>query len=108
MHDNRNFIIGVLSVTATILFVGLLIVTSTGQNQAMAIGQIDRGGDYILVTGQFTENTELVYVVDAASRRMISYSYETSTRDFVLWDAIDLARIVGTAEENPPRGKRGR
>ncbi|MBK8267917.1 MAG: hypothetical protein IPK83_06270 [Planctomycetes bacterium] len=93
MSDNRNFLIGVLSITATILFVGLLVVTSVGPTPAMAIGQLDRGGDYIMVTGQFTENSELVYVVDAAAKRMIGYSYETTTRDFVLWNATDLARI---------------
>lgn len=97
MTDNRNFIIGVLSITAVILFVGLVVVMSIGSTPAMAIGQIDRGGDYILVTGQFTENTELVYVVDAAAKRMIAYSYEASTRDFVLWHTIDLARIGGAA-----------
>lgn len=97
MNDNKNFIIGVLSITAVILFVGMIVVTSVGPNPAMAFGQIDRGGDYILVTGQFTENTELVYVVDAAAKRMNAYSYETTTRDFVLWDTVDLSRIGAPA-----------
>ena len=108
MNDNRNFIIGVLSITATILFVGLLIVTTAGQNSAMAFGQIDRGGDYILVTGQFTQNSEIVYVIDGAARRLIAYSYETTTRDFVLWDAIDFERIMGAAEGAPGGGDGGR
>ncbi len=98
MNDNRNFIIGVLSITATILFVGLIVVSMTGSTPAYAIGQIDRGGDYILVTGQFTQNSELVYVIDAAARRMIAYSYETTTRDFVLWHGEDLAKLPGAGK----------
>ncbi len=98
MSDNRNFIIGVLSVMATILFVGLVVVTMTGEKPAYAIGQTDRGGDYILVTGQFTENSELVYVIDAAARRLISYSYEATTRDFTLWNAVDLSKLPGAGK----------
>jgi hypothetical protein len=97
MTDNRNFLIGVLSITATILFVGLLVVTSVGPTPAMAIGQIDRGGDYIMVTGQFTENGELVYIIDAAAKRMIGYSFETTRNDLVLWSTTDLGRIGGAA-----------
>ena len=94
MNDNRNLTIGVLSITAVILFVAVVITTSMPQ-PAMAFGQLDRGGDYIMVTSQFTENSEVVFVTDAAARRMIMYSYEPTTRTLTLWDAIDLGKALG-------------
>ncbi len=95
MQDNRNLTIGVLTITAVILLVGILLASNSTSHQAMAIGQIDRGGDYIIVTGQFTLNTELVYVVDAATRRMCAYSYDTTRRRIALWNQQDLKRIFG-------------
>lgn len=92
--NDRNLTIGILSITATILLAAVLVVTSLPQ-PAQAIGMIDRGGDYIIVTGQFTQNSEVVYITDGAARRMIMYSYETTTRTLTLWDAIDLGRAFG-------------
>lgn len=92
MNDSANLKIGALSVTATILLVGLVL--SIGSNdRAYAIGQIDRGGDYLMVTGQFTENSELIYVTDAAALRLNSYSWEPTTNQFTLWDSVDLAQF---------------
>lgn len=93
MNDSKNLAIGVLSITATILLVGVILTSFLTANTAMAIGQTDRGGDYIMVTGQFTENSELIYVTDAAAQRLNLYSYETSTRQFILWDTIDLKGV---------------
>ena len=96
MQDNRSLTIGVLTITATILFVGVIFSSVGGRHEAMAIGQLDRGGDYVIVTGQFTENEELVYVTDAAAQRMNAYSYDAKTRQFVLWDSIDLNAVLGS------------
>jgi hypothetical protein len=88
---NETLTIGVLSITGVILLVGV-ILTLGGHQSAFGMGQIDRGGDYILVTGQFSDSTELVYVTDAAAQRTNVYSYEQTNRQFVLWDTIDLRR----------------
>ncbi len=61
MPDNQNLTIGVLSITAVVLLVGVLVTLAGGQNEALAIGQTARGGDYVVATGQFTQNSELVY-----------------------------------------------
>ena len=53
--------IGILSITAVILLVGVVVV-SVVNDRAMAIGMSDRGGDYILVTMQFNSGTENVVV----------------------------------------------
>lgn len=94
MNDNKNLTIGILSVSAVVLLAALIVTTAMPQ-PVMALGQLDRGGDYILMTSQFTENSEVVFVTDAAARRMIMYSYEPTTRDIRFWDAIDLGKALG-------------
>lgn len=93
MRDNQNMTIGILSITATILFVGLVVVLMLGNKPAMAIGETDRGGDYIMVTGQYTPNVELIYVTDAAAKKLNAYSYDTTQRQLVLWNSQDLAKV---------------
>ena len=95
MNDNRNLAIGVLSITATILLAAVILLTAMPTPQALAIGQTDRGGDYIVVTGQFSNSVEMIYVTDAAANRMNAYSYEWNRNQFVLWDSHDLSREFG-------------
>ena len=97
MNDNRNLAIGILTVTATILFVGVVLSTMGGRNEALALGQLDRGGDYVMVTGQFSDSEELIYVTDAAAQRMNIYSYNATNRQFTLWDSIDMRTVLGAA-----------
>ncbi len=95
MQDRDSLTIGVLSITATILLVGIILVTVGGQDRAVAIGQTDRGGDYLVVTGQFTDSSELIYVTDAAARKMNVYSYDWNRGHLILWDSHDLRRALG-------------
>jgi hypothetical protein len=97
--DAKNLAIGVLSVTATVLLVGNLVVVSLPA-PAVAVGQIDRGGDYIMVTSQFNTSTELVFIVDGAAGRMAAYAYDFSRRIIQVWDAVELNRFMG-----PPAGQ---
>jgi hypothetical protein len=91
--DNKNFSIGVLSVTATILFVGLVIV-HTSTSPALGYAQNDRGGDYIISTGQLDSAVELVYVLDAGGPSMAVYHYDPSRSVLVLDDAQDLRPLL--------------
>ncbi len=95
MRDQQTFTIGILCVTATILLAAVLIQIHDGPEPALAIGQTDRGGDYILVTGQFTSNSEVLYITDAAARRLNVYAYDPTRRDIILWDTQDLGMIFG-------------
>lgn len=95
MRETKNLTIGVLTITAAVLLVGVLLTTSGSQNQAMAFGQIDRGGDYIMVTGQFTQNHELIYITDAAAQRLNVYSYSPTRRHIIIWESLDLTRLAG-------------
>lgn len=95
MRDQQTFSIGILCLTATVLLAAVLLQVSSEPPSAMAIGQTDRGGDYILITGQFTQNSEVLYLTDAATRRLNVYSYDPTRRQIILWDTQDLGMIFG-------------
>lgn len=90
--ESRRLAIGVLSVTATVLLVGILVVSLLNR-PVLAIGQTDRGGDYIMVTMQFRNDTENLVVTDAAAERMIVYGWNQNTRKLDIWSVFDLKRL---------------
>jgi len=93
--ESQRLAIAVLCVLAGVLVVALVLSTAGPQGSAMALGTHDRGGDYIVVTGQYTENKELVFVADAAAMRLNVYSFEPTRNIIVLWDQHDLRREFG-------------
>lgn len=102
--DKQTFSIGVLSLTAVVLLVGIAVVASLPQ-PAAAIGQMDRGGDYIMVTSQFNTGTELIFVVDGATGRMTAYAYNINTKQIQPWDWIEFSQYMRRSEDEK-RGKR--
>lgn len=77
--DKQTFAIGILSVTACVLLVGFLLVTMMPQ-PAYAIGQNDRGGDYVIMTQQISTSVEAIVVIDAASKGMILYTFDYNAK----------------------------
>lgn len=104
MQDRDNLTIGVLSITATVLVAAILLATLVGPEPAYGIGQTDRGGDYIIVTGQFSDSSELIYITDAAAQRLNVYSYDWNRGILVVWDSHDLKRVFGRGPR-PAKGK---
>jgi len=101
--DSKNLAIGVLTVTATILFVGLVIVNSIDAPPAYGFGQAMQGGDYLVVTGQQRSERELLYVIDAGGRteRLAAYVFDRDRGQLVMASPpIDLNRL------RPPRIRR--
>jgi hypothetical protein len=94
--DNRSLTIGVLSITACVLFVGL-ILTLAQPKPAYGIGQIDRTGDYIMLTQQVTNSQELCVIIDSASRQMALYAYNSSNRQIQLLQNIQLSDMPSTS-----------
>ena len=95
--DGKTFAIGVLSITACILFVGLLLVTL---QPAYGIGQTDRGGDYIMVTQQLTNSQEGCIIIDAASRQMTLYALNGSNRQLQIFQRnIPLDQLPGSQRQ---------
>ncbi len=91
--DGRSLAIAVLSITACILFVGLLLIGNQPA-PAYAIGQSDRGGDYIMLTMQLSNSQEGVVIVDAATRQMSLYALNGSNKRLqIVHPNINLAEL---------------
>ena len=80
--DSKNMIIAVLSITAVALFCTLVLMHNSTGSIAWA-DTVDRGGDYVLVTGAFSENNEALYAIDGANDLQI-----------LLYIIIPLIRVV--------------
>jgi hypothetical protein len=106
--DAKSLAIGVLTITACILFVGLILIN---QSPAYAIGMNDRGGDYIMLTQQLSDATEGVVVIDAAAKQMVIYQYDFNNR---AWDILrqvpldQLPKARPAESEQRPAPSRGR
>ena len=106
--DNKNFTIGVLSTTAVILFVGLVII-NTRPTPALADGMTIRGGDYEMTVGALDQtDEELVYVIDSTQQRMIAYRFDTNTERIEIVGGIDLATIRDQASPGKAPTRRHR
>lgn len=103
--DRNTFTIGVLSITAVILLVGILVIGSMPA-PAVAVGMNDRGGDYLVVTSYVNTGTELVFVIDAATARMVAYTFDINARLIDMWDGVDLTRFTRQPKERAPGGRR--
>lgn len=100
--DGKTFAIGVLGVTATVLFCAFLLLLSSPR-EARAIGQNDRSGDYIMLTQQLLNSTEGAVVVDAAANRLILYAYDFNTKKIKQIDGFELDRLPKPRERDLPR-----
>lgn len=102
--DSKAFAIGVLSVTATILLVGFVLVTAFPR-PAMATGQSDRSGDYIMLTQQISNSVESVIVIDAGSKRMCMYTLDLGDKQLKLMQRdFPLDRLPGSQQEKQQGG----
>jgi hypothetical protein len=104
--DGRAMAIGVLSVTACVLFVGFLLVTMMPQ-PAYGIGQSDRGGDYIVLTQQLSSSQEGVVVIDAAAQRLHLYGFDFNRKELVLVSRVPLDRLRGVGLNAPADARQG-
>jgi hypothetical protein len=105
--DRQTFTIGVLSLSACVLLVGWLLLALTPP-PAHAIGQSDRGGDYVVLTQQISTSQEALVLVDAASKRMVVYAFDFNNKNLVLLDGFDLGGLRGAQanEDDADRGNR--
>ncbi|MGB2988064.1 MAG: hypothetical protein WBE26_19520 [Phycisphaerae bacterium] len=102
--DSRNFAIGILSTTAAILLVGLLII-NTRPEPVWADGMTVTGGDYVLtVGGVSTADEEYLYVIDAPAGKLISYRFDTGRKQVEIVQGIDLSELRRiTSQPTQPR-----
>jgi hypothetical protein len=94
--DNRLFAIGVLAITACILFVGFLLVQNTPP--AHAEGMNTAGGDYHMSTVRLSDTQEAVMVMDAAARRVAVYVWDRRREVLDLQGGIDYGLVRDQVE----------
>ena len=76
--DNKTYAIGVLSITAVILLVAVLIISSS--TPAARAGEISSvAGDFTISVGHATNDSELLYIVDNTTERMCVYGVNRKT-----------------------------
>ncbi len=106
--DSKNFAIGILSTTAAILLVGLLIV-NTQPEPVWASGMNASAGDYILTVGNdVSDDEELLYVIDTSAQKLIVYRFNGRQHEIEVVQGIDLAELRESATQSPQpsRGKK--
>ncbi|MBI4718300.1 MAG: hypothetical protein HY763_10880 [Planctomycetes bacterium] len=88
--DNKNFAIGVLSTTAVILLVGVVVLQSL-PHPAFASGVTASTGEFVATVGTMTINDEeLLFIYNTQSERMGIYRYDASQSKIDLVDGIDF------------------
>jgi hypothetical protein len=106
--NSKDLAIGILSTTAAILLVGLLVVHAL-PGPAYASGMGASGGDYVLTVGMdVTADQELLYLVDAPQEKMIVYRFDGGRGTIEIYQGIDLKplRDAAAAQSTPqPRGR---
>ena len=90
--DGKSLAIGVLSITACILFVSFLVVTALPR-PASAVGMSDAGGDYKMLTQQLTNSREALVVMDAAAQRVILYGFDANRKQLVPISGFDFENL---------------
>jgi hypothetical protein len=88
--NGKDFAIGVLSVTAVILLVAIVIVQTVSPNVAMAQQGGVSGAGYVVTSSRLDDNSELVVVLDSAAQKMNFYGLSPANRQLMLVQQIDL------------------
>jgi hypothetical protein len=105
--DQRNTI-GVLSTTAAILLVGLVLVT-TRPIPAIAAGMTATGGEFIMTVGTTPQtDEEYLYVVDVPTQKMAIYRFDVNKGVVDLVQGVDLSQFRQQPGQPPPGQPPGR
>jgi hypothetical protein len=108
--NSKDMTIGILSTTAVILLVGVMIIHSRPA-PALASGMTASGGDYTLSVGSVSINDEeLLFVINRSAQKMIVYRYDARQRQLHINQRVDLAKELTEASSDEPKasGKKSR
>lgn len=103
--DQRNFAIGILSTTAVILLVGVLLVQSRPR-PALASGVTTSGGNYVMTVGSVSiDDEELLYLIDAPKQKLVIYRFDAGKKEIEVVQGISLEEM--RAATGGTQGQRG-
>lgn len=104
LMDSKNFTIGILSTTAVILLVGLLLLNSDAP-PAWGSGMTTDAGDYVLSVGRYeSDDEELVYIIDTPGERLIAYRFDGRRGQIEIVQGIDLSELRQPSDQ-PSRAR---
>lgn len=92
--NGKDFTIGVLSVTAVVLFVGLVILQVHTPPAAVAMGQSMSAGEYIITTAQLDQTAEVIYVLNTEANRMVAYGFNAVAGRIEPIQQLDVDALV--------------
>ncbi len=104
---SKDFAIGVLSVTAVILLVGLIILNAAAPQTALASGQSGTVGEYVVTTSSVDAQCEILCILDTSVQRLNFYQLDPITYQVVRIRSIDV-RAQQPAGGRPGAGQRRR
>lgn len=106
--DQRNFAIGVLSTTAAIMLVGLVVV-ATRPASVSAAGMTATGGDFIMSVATTPQtDEEFLFVVDVPAQKMVVYRFDANKGVVDVIQAVDLSEFRDPTGQPPPGQPPGR
>jgi hypothetical protein len=91
MKSPQNTVIIVLTVTAAIL--GGMFVGAWQDNKAQAAYTSVSKGDYIMFAYQWSDQFDLLCVIDVAAHKMKTYSVNKTTKALDVAPDVDLDRV---------------
>jgi hypothetical protein len=74
--NSKDFAIGVLTVTATVLLATVLLMTVLTPKPVHAYAQLDEGAGYTMLTVQVSDSAEFLNVIDHTAGVMNMYRYD--------------------------------
>jgi hypothetical protein len=95
MKNQQNTVIVVLIVTAAIL-AGMLV--GVWQDKAQAAYPSVSKGDYIMFACSWSDDYDLLCVIDVAAHKMKTYSINKTTKGLDVSPDVDLERVFAAAE----------
>jgi len=100
--DRGFFAVGVLSVTAVVLLVGIMIVQMMPA-PVRADGMSVTGGDYTMTVGAFVDtDEEYLYVIDIPSSKMAVYRFDIPNLRIEIIQGIELSKLRTPTGEAVP------
>jgi hypothetical protein len=105
--NNKDFTIGILSVTSVILLAAFLILQSLPARPVQASGEGGTAGQYVVTTGFVDEQCEIFSILDTTTMRLNFYQLDWARNEVVLLRGMDT-RMPGGPARDQKIGNRGR
>ena len=105
--DSKNFAIGILSTTAVILLVGVLVIHSRPA-PAFASGMTTHGGKYVMTVGSIEPAEDLVFVINATAQKMNVYRFVVGRSKIERVERFNLKEMVDQSAKSAKKKGKGK